>query len=178
METNPIVIATHGLILREWAEDDVPVMQELFDDPDVAYRTPLESPFDEAAALRYLRSAQLAGQEGKRLHLAITLDGQQALGEVLLNLSHASIGYVVGTAHRGQRLATRALEAVTEYAHASLELPEVILEIEPDNAASAAVARAADFQLTDAEPETVTDKGRTYTLLRWEHRRPAHNPEG
>ena len=174
MEPNPIVITGHGLVLREWTDDDVRVMHELFDDPDVAYRTPLESPFDEAAALRYLRNAQQARRDGKRIHLAITLDGEQAMGEVLIGLASRSIGYAVGTAYRGQGLARRALLAATEYAHAELDLPDVMLEIEPDNEASAAVARAAGFQLTDAEPETVTDKGRSYDLLKWEHRGAAH----
>lgn len=173
MEPPPIVIAAHGLVLREWTEDDVPVMPELFDDPDVAFRTPLESPFDEAAALRYLRGAQMARREGKRLHMAITLDGQRALGEILLGLTHHSIGYAVGTAHRGQGLARRALAAMVEYAHGSLDLPVVILEIEADNGASVAVARAAGFVPSDAAPETVTDKGRSYELLKWEHRRAA-----
>jgi len=173
MDPDPIVIAAHGLVLREWTEDDVPVMQELFDDPEVAFRTPLESPFDEAAALRYFRSAQLARTEGKRLHLAITLDSKQALGEILLGLRTQSIGYAVGTAHRGQGLARRALAAVVEYAHASLDLPEIILEIEADNDASVAVARAAGFVPVDAEPETVTDKGRSYDLFKWTHRATA-----
>lgn len=173
MELSPLVITRHGLVLREWTDDDVPVMQELFDDPDVAYWTPLASPFDQDAALRYLRSAQQARVDGRRIHLAVTLDGQRALGEILLGLTSSSIGYAVGSAHRGQRLATRAVQAVTEYAHAELALPEVILEIEPANDASAAVARAAGYQLSDAAPQTVTDKGRTYQLLRWEHRIPA-----
>jgi RimJ/RimL family protein N-acetyltransferase len=173
MVPTPIVIAAHGLVLREWTEDDVPVMQELFDDPEVAFRTPLESPFDEAAALRYLRNAQLARREGKRIHLAITLDGDQALGEILLGLKTQSIGYAVGTAHRGQGLARKALAAVVEYAHTSLDLPEVILEIEADNDASVAVARAAGFVPADAAPETVTDKGRSYELFTWKHRSTA-----
>jgi hypothetical protein len=66
--------------------------------------------------LRYLRNAHQALQEDKRIHLAITLDGRQALGEILVNLVSGSIGYTIGADHRGQRLATRALLAVTEYA--------------------------------------------------------------
>lgn len=181
MQTDPIVITGHGLILREWTEDDVPAMHELFDDPDVAYRTPLESPFDDEAALRYLRRNQLARKEGKRLHLAVTLDGQKPLGEIMIGMRSHSIGYAIGTAHRGQRLATRSLQALTEYAHTSLDLATVMLEIEADNGASIAVARAAGFQRSGAESATVTDKGRTYDLLKWEHRRAAENgspPQG
>ncbi|MEU1106591.1 GNAT family N-acetyltransferase [Streptomyces tibetensis] len=170
MDPNAFQLAAHGLVLRQWTSDDLDVMQELFDDPDVAYRTPLESPFDQAAALRYLHSAQQARRGNERIHLAITTDGQQALGEVLLNQATGSIGYIVGAAHRGQRLALRALRAVTEYAHTNIALSRVILEIEPGNHASIAVARSAGFHPTSSAPETVADKGRTYELLTWEHR--------
>lgn len=96
MDTSSLRLTTHGLVLREWTNDDLAVMQELFDDPDVAYRTPLESPFGQDAALRYLRSAQQARHANDRIHLAITTDGHQALGEVLLNRATGSIGYIVG----------------------------------------------------------------------------------
>jgi RimJ/RimL family protein N-acetyltransferase len=170
MDTSPFWITAHGLRLREWTSGDLAVMRELFDDPDVAYRTPLESPFDQAAAQRYLDSAHQARKNNQRLHLAITVDGYQALGEVMLNQTTGGISYVVGAAHRGQRLATRAVQVITGYAHTTLALPRVILEIEPDNHPSIAVARSAGFRPCPPTPETVTDKGRTYQLLTWEHR--------
>ncbi|WP_457756410.1 GNAT family N-acetyltransferase [Streptomyces mirabilis] len=169
MDTSSLRLTTHGLVLREGTNDDLAVMQELFDDPDVAYRTPLESPFGQAAALRYLRSAQQARHANDRIHLAITTDGHQALGELLLNRATGSIGYIVGAAHRGQRLAVRALRTMTEFADTTVALPRVILEIEPDNHPSIAVARSAGFHPSSSAPETVTDKGRTYGLLTWEH---------
>ncbi|MEU8950863.1 GNAT family N-acetyltransferase [Streptomyces sp. NPDC048489] len=116
MDMSPLRITAHGLLLRDWTSRDLAVLQELFDDPDIAYRTPLESPFDQAAAQRYLHSAHQARRGHERIHLAITTDGQQAMGEVLLNLNTGSIGYIVGAAHRGQGLAARALRTMTEYA--------------------------------------------------------------
>lgn len=169
----PLRLAGHGLVLREWTGEDLAAMSDLFDDPDIAYRTPLESPFDLTAARRYLHRAQEAQCNGERIHLAITTDGQRALGEVLLNRVTRSLGYAVGATHRGQRLAVRALRIMTDYAHQAAALPRVVLEIEPGNHASAAVARSAGFDLTDAAPATVTDKGRTYDLLTWEHCAPA-----
>ncbi|MFE5144505.1 GNAT family N-acetyltransferase [Streptomyces fagopyri] len=169
MDTYPLRLLSDGLLLREWTRDDLAVMQELFDDPDVAYRTPLESPFGQAAAVRYLRNAQQARQDDERIHLAITTDGCQSLGEVLLNRTTGSIGYVVGAGHRGQGLAARSLRMMTDFAHTTVCLPKVILEIEPDNHPSIAVARSADFRPSNAPHETVTDKGRTYDLVAWEH---------
>lgn len=169
MDTYPLRLAEHGLVLREWNRDDLAVMQELFDDPDVAYRTPLASPFDQTAALHYLHSAQRARRDNERIHLTITTDGRLALGEVLLNQTTGGIAYIVGATHRGRGLAKRALRIMTDFAHTTVALPRVILEIEPDNQPSIAIAQAAGFRPSNAPPEAVTDKGRTYDLLTWEH---------
>ena len=91
------------------------------------------------------------------------------MGEVLLMTDKATLGYSVGPAFRGQRLAVRALKLLTTYAHEEAGLPRVILEIEPDNAASSGVARSSGYQLTDLPPTIVTDKGREVSLLTWEH---------
>ncbi|MGW0396050.1 GNAT family N-acetyltransferase [Streptomyces sp. NPDC003042] len=150
LPVSPVLLAGHGFILREWGNADLPAMVELFDEPDIADRTPLSSPFDTRAARDYLEMIHRTRAEGQRLHLAITTDGLKPLGEVLLNLSRGTMGYAVGTAHRGQRLALRAAQLVTDYAHQILELPRVLLEIEADNAPSIAVAR----DLSSASPTT------------------------
>jgi RimJ/RimL family protein N-acetyltransferase len=157
------------LVLREWEDADLPIMVELFDASDIADRTPLASPFDLNAAREYLDTIRRARAEGERLHLAITSDGHQPLGEVLLNLSRGTMGYAVGTAHRGQRLAVRAGRLLTDYAHQVLGLPRVLLEIEADNAPSIAVARALNFHPTNDAPERVVDKARTIVLHVWAH---------
>jgi RimJ/RimL family protein N-acetyltransferase len=61
------------------------------------------------------------------------------------------------------------VKLLTEYAHEVAGLHRVILEIEPDNAASAGVARRAGYVLSDDKPQLVTDKGRELTLLSWAH---------
>jgi RimJ/RimL family protein N-acetyltransferase len=167
----------HGLVLREWTEEDLPAMAGLFDDPDVAYRTPVVSPFDLAAARDYLRKARWSRAEDLSLQLAITTDGRRPKGEVLLIRSGsagnaASIGYSVGAAHRGRGLAARAVRMMTEYAHRAAAMPRVVLEIEPDNGPSIAVARAAGFHLTDLPPAAMAHKGRRLTLLIWAHDAP------
>lgn len=159
----------HGLVLRPWREDDLDTMVEIFDDPGIAYRTPTVSPFDLAAAKDYFGHAQRSLASGQRIHLAVTVDNEQALGEVLLNREAATIAYGIGAAHRGRRLAVRAVQVLTEYAHTELRLARVYLEIEPDNHPSNGVARAAGFRLTDDAPKPVSDKGRDYTLLTWVH---------
>ncbi|QNE19245.1 GNAT family N-acetyltransferase [Kribbella qitaiheensis] len=155
-----------GLVLREWERGDLAAMVKLFDDPEVAFWTPLVSPFDLEAAKAYLDRAH---SDNGRIQLAITVDGGEPMGEVLLMPDRLALGYSVGAAFRGQRLAVRALKLLTAYAHEEAGLPRVTLEIEGDNAASSGVARSAGYRLTDLPPTVVTDKGREVSLLTWEH---------
>ncbi|MEU0089752.1 GNAT family N-acetyltransferase [Kribbella sp. NPDC006257] len=155
-----------GLVLREWERGDLAAMVKLFDDPEVAHWTPLVTPFDLDAAKAYLDKAH---SDNGVYQLAITVDGGEPMGEVLLMTKTSMLGYSVGSAFRGQRLAVRALKLLTAYAHEQAGLARVMLEIEPDNAASSGVARSAGYRLTDRPPTVVTDKGREVSLLTWEH---------
>ena len=168
----PVSLTGQGLVLREWADADLSAMVGLFDEPEIAHRSPLASPFDLDAARAYLKMIRRTRTAGERLHLAITTDGDTPLGEVLLNLSRGSMGYAVGAAYRGRHLALRAVQLMTGYAHQDLDLQRMVLQIEPDNTPSIAVAQAAGFRPAADEPEEVEGKGRHYTLLTWEHRAP------
>ena len=157
-------------MLREWTEADLPALRALYDDPEADRWTPLESPFDDAAARRYLDRVRAGGADGSRLHLAVTTDGARPLGEVLLGATEpdeAEIGYCIDAAHRRRRLATRSVRAMTGHA-GDLGLRRVVLRIEAANDASAGVARAAGFVLTPAPPQVRQSKGRTVELRTWE----------
>lgn len=168
-----------GLHLREWNHADVPVMVELFDEPQVDRWTPLHYPFDQAAACAYLENARARRDEGRSIQLAITTDGHIALGEILLSVTDcpderasggrfAELAYAVGARHRGQHLASRAVRLMTDYVYHALALQRIVLRIDPDNTASTAVARAAGFRLTDAAPIT---RGGSGPLLTWRYER-------
>ncbi|NBE56575.1 GNAT family N-acetyltransferase [Streptomyces boluensis] len=177
LPAEPVVIRGDGLVLREWTEADLPAMSELFDDPAIAHRTPLASPFDAAAARAYLDRARATRADGTRLQLAVTEDGGAPLGEVLLGslgterpAGAVTLGYAIGGAHRGRGLAPRATRLLTAYAHDSLGITRVRLQIEEDNAASVGVARAAGYRLlADVPPVAAEQKGRKYLLKAWEH---------
>ncbi|MEU4833715.1 GNAT family N-acetyltransferase [Streptosporangium sp. NPDC023615] len=161
-----------GLHLREWTDDDLPAMVGLFDEPQVARWTPLRSPFDAGAAREYLARARAARAAGRGVQLAVTEDGREALGEVLLFLRPgeaqvAELAYAIGARHRGRRLAARAVEVMARYAATSLGMRGLALRVDPANEASVAVARATGFHLTDAEPETLDRRGDRVTLLTW-----------
>jgi len=165
----PVQVTGDGLVLREWTWDDTATLVELFDDPEVALRTPVASPFGLPDARDYLSRARQAKVAGQRVQLAITTEGGAALGEVGLNRSTGGISYAVGPASRGKGLATRALRLMTGHAHERFGLSRVILEVEADNHPSVAVARAAGFRPTGEPPVVVDAARRSFTLHTWVH---------
>ncbi|KIZ15928.1 GNAT family N-acetyltransferase [Streptomyces natalensis] len=164
-----IELTGEGLVLRDWTEADLAAMPELFDHPDIAYWTPIVSPFDEAAArARLARDRQLRA-EGTAILLAITVDGGAPLGEVMLRRAPegTELGYAVGPAHRGQGLAARAVRVMAAYAFEQLGVERVIVELEAENDASVAVATQTGFSLLDVPLIKGEEKGRPYALQTW-----------
>lgn len=101
----PITLSGNGVILREWRPEDLNPLVELLDDADIARFTPMTSPFDREAGEAYLARAKQARTTGQRIQLAITVDGGEPLGEVLLfgmdvGLREAELGYLIGARHR------------------------------------------------------------------------------
>ncbi|MEE4492264.1 GNAT family N-acetyltransferase [Streptomyces sp. BE230] len=169
-----IELTGEGLVLRDWTEEDLAAMPDLFDHPDTAYWTPLASPFDGVAARGRLDKARRLRAEGTTILLAITTDGGAALGEVMLRCAPegTELGYAVGPAHRGQGLAARAVRVMAAYAFEELGVEQVILELEAENASSVAVAKKTGFRLLDVPLIEGEEKGRPYVLQTWGLNRP------
>ena len=62
-----------------------------------------------------------------------------------------------------------AVRVMTEFARKTVGVSRLLLEIEDNNAASVAVARAAGYRLTDAPPVPSEEKGRSLVLRTWEY---------
>ncbi|THA72725.1 N-acetyltransferase [Streptomyces sp. A0958] len=169
-----VELTGEGLVLRDWTEEDLAAMPELFDHPDIAHWTPIVSPFDAGAARDRLAKARQLRADGTAVLLAITLDGGAPLGEVMLRRAPegTELGYAVGPAHRGQGLAGRAVRVMAAYAFGELGVERVTLELEPENAASVAVATATGFRLLGVPLIEGVQKGRPYALQTWGLDRP------
>jgi len=177
----PVRIAGDGLVLREWRPDDVPVMAELFDEPQIRRWTPLASPFDEDAARAYLERARLRRAEGSALQLAITETGDDTpRGEVLMFLHPdlAEIGWGLGAAHRGRRLASRAVRLLVTWAREVWGFHRIRALIEPGNQASERVAAACGFVAVRGTPVLVESRGRSLGLTAWMLRPPRTDAAG
>ena len=165
----PLVIRAGGLVLREWTRQDVPAMVALFDDDEVDRWTPLPSPFDETVAQGYFERA-CRGRHAGTWQLAITEDGVEPLGEVLLfpteKAGVCELGYAVGAAARGRALATRAVRALLPLA-ASLGYREAQLTIAVGNEPSNRVARATGFRRTGEPLRRCERKGYVLDMATW-----------
>ncbi|MYW00919.1 GNAT family N-acetyltransferase [Streptomyces sp. SID3343] len=173
----------HGICLREWTDADVPSLVTLFDDVEIERWTPLPSPYRIEDAREHLIKARRLRAEHRAVQLAVTIDGGEPCGEILLFLATdglengeaVELAYGIGAAHRRRGLAVRSVRLMAEYAYDELGRTSVLLRIPPDNAGSRAVARAAGFARTDAEPlvRERADGERVY-LDTWLH---ARDPE-
>ncbi|MEU8779621.1 GNAT family N-acetyltransferase [Streptomyces sp. NPDC048606] len=169
-----IELTGEGVVLRDWTESDVAAMPELFDHPDIAYWTPIVSPFDAEAAHTRLDRARRLRAEGSAILLAITVDGGAPLGEMMLKRAPegTELGYALGPAHRGKGLAAGAVRLMAAYAFERLGVDRVILELEAENAASVSVATRTGFRLLDVPLIEGEEKGRPYSLQTWGLDRP------
>ena len=108
-------VRAEGLVLRHWTPADVPCLVRLFDTAEMDRWTPLPHPFDADVAVGYAEAAR-RGLENGTLQLAVTTDGARPLGEVLLfptdEPATCELAYAIGSEHRGQRLAARAVSAL------------------------------------------------------------------
>jgi RimJ/RimL family protein N-acetyltransferase len=169
----PVFLHAEGLILREWTYEDVPDMVELFDSDEMNRWAPLPSPFDRDEAARYVAAAHRQRVVDGTLQLAITLDGDAPLGEVLVfpggSNGSVELAYAVGAAHQGRGLGRHAVEAVLALA-AKSNSGVVELVIATDNVSSERVALATGFRMTGVSPTQRRRKGFVLIMARWERR--------
>jgi [ribosomal protein S5]-alanine N-acetyltransferase len=138
-------------VLREWAYDDLPCIEEASRDQVIPTGTTVPSPFSEAAGRAFVerqRGRQASG-EGLSLVIAEAATGT-AVG--LLSLLHrqhpgvVGVGYWIVASRRRRGFAAAALRAASRWA---LGLPGVArLEalVEPGNEGSVRVLESAGFR--------------------------------
>jgi RimJ/RimL family protein N-acetyltransferase len=172
----PVLLHAEGLLFREWRYEDVPDMIELFDTDEMNRWTPLPSPFDEAAARRYVGAARHQRDVDGTLQLAITRDGDTPLGEILLfpggGEDSVEFAFAVGAAHQGRGVGRQAVEAALALAAKSNGgMAELV--IATDNLSSQRVALATGFRMTDDSLTQRQRKGFLLTMAKW--KRPLSN---
>ncbi len=144
---------TDGTIeLRLWCEDDIPVVVEACQDPEIHRWMPLPWPYTKKDAREWISSHQDKRAEGESVVFAITAPGGgKPLGSVGLeeiNWEHgrAIVGYWIAKQARRQGVATRAVRLLSEWALNDLGLMRLSLLVFTGNTVSERVAESAGFK--------------------------------
>jgi ribosomal-protein-alanine N-acetyltransferase len=146
------------VVLRGFADRDVPMVMELATDPYVPLIGSLPAAASAEEALAWIGRQRGRLAEGIGLSFAIAEAGPDAeagtdaavgaIGLWLRDLpaGRATVGYSVSPAHRSRGIASSALRALTTFAWTIPELHRIELYVEPWNTSSIRVAETAGYQ--------------------------------
>jgi|SRR5579875_2268309 len=162
-------LTTPGLVLRPWTEEDIPAMVAAHQDP--AMRRWLRRTVTTVEeARRIIQARQADAQDGTGVSFAVLRaaaggDPGDVVGSVSLRglggpAVSGEVGYWVAASARGQGIATRALNAVCDWAFERpwprpLERLELIHAV--GNQASCRVAVNAGFSLSAVLPPNLPE---------------------
>ena len=154
---------TPGLLLRPWAEQDIPAMVTAHRDP--VMRQWLRHPVATADEARHvIRTRRADSDAGTGFSFAVLLAGPGVSGDLVGSVSirgladaaaSGEVGYWVTAPARGRGIAPRAVDAVSEWAfrlprRRPLERLELLHSV--GNAASCRVAEKARFTFSAVLP--------------------------
>lgn len=163
-----VPLADDVIELRTWRWEDVPLLVEICQDPEISRWTRVPNPYGEADAKEFVLTAEQLSKLGKGLPLAVT---DRTTGDLLGSVGlvrtdwddlRTEIGYWVARPARGRGVATRAVVLLSRWALSELPFNRVDLMPFQGNDASVEVARRAGFK-----PEGVL---RSYRLVKGEYR--------
>jgi RimJ/RimL family protein N-acetyltransferase len=120
--------------LRPWRPDDADALRPLLDDPQIRRST---RALDAAA--------WLAAQHDDGRHAFAVERAGDLVGNVVLKMPEAEVGYWTAAHARGQGVASQALRQLTSWAFTEFAMPALALVHQVDNAASCAVARHCGY---------------------------------
>jgi ribosomal-protein-alanine N-acetyltransferase len=137
--------------LREWRADDRDALVEMANDESIRRWTRVPSPYTERDAEEWFALTRTTRAAGHQAAFAVVAsDDGRLLGSIDLRRNPADpaigeLGYMVGPAARGRRVATRAVELATRWAFEDLGIERMEILIDPRNEPSLKVAEAAGY---------------------------------
>jgi RimJ/RimL family protein N-acetyltransferase len=134
------------LVLRQWADEHVAPLVEIYRDPDIRRftRVPVR---DWDGAVAWVAAQRDGWATGTRLSFAVHGGDGLLVGCVVLKkpAAAAEVGYWTAPVARGRGVATRSVEALAEWAFGAYGLERLELRHQVDNLASCRVAQKAGF---------------------------------
>jgi ribosomal-protein-alanine N-acetyltransferase len=141
-----------GVVLREFTDADVPLIQAVAPDPLIPLITtvPATGTVEDARAFIARQHSRLNSGEGYSFAIADP-SGDQALGQIGLWLRHinvgrADVGYWVASPYRRCGVAVAALRALSGWALERQEIHRLELYVEPWNEGSWRAAEQVGYQ--------------------------------
>jgi RimJ/RimL family protein N-acetyltransferase len=142
----------NGVVLREFTDADVPLIQAVARDPLIPLITtvPATGTAEDARSFIARQHSRLCSGEGYSFAIA-DASSDQGLGQIGLWLrdigsGRADVGYWVAGAHRRRGVAVAALRAVSGWALESQEIHRLQLYVEPWNDGSWRAAEQVGYQ--------------------------------
>jgi RimJ/RimL family protein N-acetyltransferase len=141
------------VLVRPWAEADVPAKLMAFADPTVQrFSWPRTTPYTENDARSFFVEQEQARLRGEELSFALvepfaqeTVLGGGSLYDVDLEQGRAAVGYWLAPDARGRGVVTHAVRLVAHWAFEDLGVARLELTCAPDNHASQRVAERCGF---------------------------------
>jgi RimJ/RimL family protein N-acetyltransferase len=145
-----------AVFLRPWRAADIDQLIEVCRDPGLRRYT--SAAVDTVAdGVRWVQTQESGWEAGRRFSFAVVgddgPDAERVLGNVVLKEfaddgATAEVGYWTAAWARGQSLAPRAVDVLTEWAFATFAaLERLVLRHQVDNVASCRVAQKCGFAL-------------------------------
>lgn len=178
----PVEGITDGTIrLRLRTDADTPALVAACRDPDTIRWTRVPEPYDEQAAAEWAAESTRQMESGEGIHFAIADAERDAfLGSIGVHRinrveGRCDIGYYLAPQARGRGVMTRAVGLLSGWVFENLPVERIEITIEPENAASRAVAERAGYTFEGILRSHTVIKGTRrdmamYSLLRGELR--------
>ncbi|WP_288380385.1 GNAT family N-acetyltransferase [uncultured Massilia sp.] len=153
------ILTTDRLTLRPLTRSDADDLYAVFSDPAVMRYWSAEPWTSVASAEKAISQALDAYRDASEVRFGVEL-AQSGILVGTVNLHHffgqnrrCELGYALGSAWWGKAYATEALSAALDYGFHELRLNRVEADIDPRNAASAAVLERLGFRKEGYMPE-------------------------
>lgn len=162
-------IRTERLLLRRAREDDLAALHAVLSDPKATryWSTPPHVSLDET---RQWLADMMAGPAAPTADFIVELDGRTIGKTGCFKLPE--IGYILRPDHWGRGYAREALAAATAHIFAHFDVPALVADVDPRNAASIRLLERTGFVRTGAAARTWEVGGEWCDSLYYALKRP------